>query len=96
MSAADWPGIYRKAQPNYLKITDANLNNLLKAKDVAQILCCSQALIYKMAERGQLPCVRWECPGNGTKAKMMLRFEASAVQAFIKDHRKESKNGHRD
>jgi len=40
---------------------------LLNASEVAGILGCSRALVYRMADRGQLPCVRWECPGEGTK-----------------------------
>jgi len=39
---------------------------LLDAKEVKRILKCSLPLVYKMAERGQIPCVRWQCPGNGT------------------------------
>ena len=32
--------------------------SLLVAKDVKKILRCSLPLVYKLAERGQLPCVR--------------------------------------
>jgi hypothetical protein len=62
---------------------------LLTAKDVKRILKCSLPLVYKMAERGQLPCVRWECPGNGDKKKFTLRFETEAIRHFIDKHRKE-------
>jgi hypothetical protein len=34
---------------------------LLDAKDVRKILRCSLPLIYKMADRGQIPCVRIPC-----------------------------------
>ncbi|MBW1779019.1 MAG: helix-turn-helix domain-containing protein [Deltaproteobacteria bacterium] len=49
-----------------------------------QILRCSLPHVYKLAERGQLPCVRWECPGNGNgKPRTMVRFKLEDVQAFI-------------
>jgi len=56
---------------------------LLTPKDVQKILKCSLPLVYKMANRGQLPCVRWECPGNGKRAKTTVRFKLSDVQGFI-------------
>ena len=60
---------------------------LLKARDVAQLLRCSLPLIYKMAERGQLPCVRWECPGEGEeKPRTMVRFRKSDVVRFVGEH----------
>jgi predicted DNA-binding transcriptional regulator AlpA len=60
---------------------------LLTARDVKQSLGCSLPLVYKMAERGQLPCVRWECPGDGTtKPRTMVRFRQSDVMRFIEDH----------
>lgn len=60
---------------------------LLTPKDVRKILKCSLPLVYKMASRGQLPCVRWECPGNGTeKTRTCVRFKLSDVQAFIERH----------
>ena len=58
--------------------------NLLDAKDVKKILRCSLPLVYKMAERGQLPCVRWECPGKGTdKIRTTVRFKLDDVMEFI-------------
>ena len=65
---------------------------LLTAKDVKRILKCSLPLVYKMAERGQLPCVRWPCPGDRNKKKSMLRFELEAIRGFIEQHRKEPAN----
>jgi hypothetical protein len=62
--------------------------DLLTAKDVQRMLKVSLPLVYKMADRGQLPCVRWECPGEGKKRKKtVLRFELSAVMEFIEKHR---------
>lgn len=60
---------------------------LLTAKDVTRLLKCSLPLVYKMADRGQIPCVRWECPGEGEeKPRTTLRFKYSDVMDFIKDH----------
>ena len=62
---------------------------LLDAKEVRKILKCSLPLVYKMAERGQLPCVRWECPGDGKKrTKTSVRFKMSDVLGFIERHYK--------
>jgi len=61
--------------------------DLLTAQDVKKILRCSLPLVYKLAERGQLPCVRWECPGVGTdKPRTMVRFKPDDVIAFIDGH----------
>jgi hypothetical protein len=62
--------------------------NLLTPKDVQRMLKVSLSLVYRMAERGQLPCVRWECPGKGKERKReTVRFEKEVVIDFIKDHR---------
>jgi predicted DNA-binding transcriptional regulator AlpA len=64
------------------------MDSLLQAKEVSRILKCSLPLVYRMAERGQLPCVRWECPGNGKKKpRTMVRFERTDVINFIEKHR---------
>jgi hypothetical protein len=60
---------------------------LLNAKDVARILKVSLPLVYKLADRGQLACVRWECPGNGKREKSTVRFELEALMIFIEEHR---------
>ena len=60
---------------------------LLKAVQVAQILRCSLPLVYKMADRGQLPCVRWQCPGEGNeKPRTMVRFRKSDLISFVQKH----------
>ena len=60
---------------------------LLDAKDVSKILKCSIPLVYKMKDRGQIPCVSWECPGKGTaKPRTCVRFKLSDVQDFIERH----------
>ena len=65
------------------------INNfeLLAAKEVRQILKCSLPAVYKMAERGQLPCVRWECVGAGQeKPRSMVRFKKADILEFIEAH----------
>lgn len=58
--------------------------NLLDARQVSKILRCSAPLVYKMAERGQLACIRWEAPGEGKqKPRTTVRFRFEDVRAFI-------------
>lgn len=60
---------------------------ILNAKEVAKLLKISLPGIYNMADRGQLPCIRWKCPtGNGKRPKMMLRFKESEIWDFIESH----------
>jgi len=67
--------------------TVPSLNEILTAKQVQQILKVSLPLVYKMADRGQLPCVRWDCPGEGTaKKRTMVRFKMADIQDFIENH----------
>lgn len=66
---------------------DHAIEPLLGAKDVKRLLRCSLPLVYKLADRGQLPCVRWECPGMGTeKPRTMVRFKVADVRRFIEEH----------
>jgi predicted DNA-binding transcriptional regulator AlpA len=59
----------------------------LTAKDVAKVLKVSLALVYRMADRGQLPCIRWECPGEGTeRPRTMVRFRSEDVRKFLESH----------
>jgi hypothetical protein len=60
---------------------------LLTPKDVQKMLKVSLTLVYRMADRGQLPCVRWDSPGEGKRKKTVVRFERDAVLEFIKQHR---------
>lgn len=72
--------------------TVRNIEPLLDAKEVRAILKCSLPAIYKMAERGQLPCIRWECVGQGTeKPRSMVRFKRSDVLEFIHSHYESTK-----
>ncbi len=60
---------------------------LLDAHEVKRLLKCSLPLIYKLAERGQIPCIRWECPGEGEKKpRSMVRFKQQDVFDFIEKH----------
>ncbi len=60
---------------------------LLTAKDVQKILKISLPLVYRLAERKQLSCIRWECPGKGTaRPRTMVRFKLADVQAFVEKH----------
>jgi len=74
---------------NFQKLLEPDLEDLLKASDVAKIFQCSRALIYRMAERGQLPCVRWPCPGMGKKlTRETVRFKKADVIDFVEKHEK--------
>ena len=59
---------------------------LLDAKEVKRILKVSLPFVYKLAERGQLPCVRIPCMGDGERARTVIRFKLADVQAFIEQH----------
>lgn len=59
---------------------------LLDAKEVKRILRVSLPFVYKLAERGQLPCVRIPCMGEGDRARTVVRFKLADVQAFIEQH----------
>ena len=64
-----------------------DLQPLLSAKEVRRLLRCSLPLVYRMAERGQIPCVRVPCPGEGTqKSRYLVRFKQSDVINFIEKH----------
>jgi len=66
-----------------------NIKNepLLDVGEVSRLLHCSRPLVYKLADRGQIPCVRWECPGEGRKkTRTMVRFIKQDVFNFIEKH----------
>ncbi|MBN2845532.1 MAG: helix-turn-helix domain-containing protein [Deltaproteobacteria bacterium] len=57
---------------------------LLTAHEVQQMLNCSLALVYKLANQKRLPCVRWECPGKGKeKPRTVVRFKYEDIARFI-------------
>ena len=59
---------------------------ILNAKEVRKILRCSLPLVYKLADRGQLPCVKIPCSGNGTKQWYLIRFKKEDIYNFIEKH----------
>jgi len=68
--------------------TSVEINEpLLNANEVKRLLKCSLPLIYKMAQQGQIPCIRWKCPGRGKeKPRTMVRFKQQDVFNFIQNH----------
>jgi hypothetical protein len=61
---------------------------LFTCNEVQRALKASRAHVYALAARGQLPCIRWEALGKGTKKKRSsLRFRRSDLLAFIEGHR---------
>ena len=63
--------------------------NLFTARQIAKLLNVSVPLIYRMADREQLPCICWPCPGHGEKrARNTVRFDLSEILEFINKHRK--------
>ena len=70
-----------------MKPDQLEIEPLLNADDVSKILRCSVPHVYKMASRGQLPCIRWDCPGNGEKRpRSVVRFKIEDVLRFMEDH----------
>ena len=68
-----------------------SIEHLLTAQDVKRMLKVSLATIYNLAGQGRLPCVRWDCPGEGTKKpRTMVRFKVSDVYEFIEKHYRNS------
>ena len=60
---------------------------LLTPLEVKKILKVSLSLVYRFADRGQLPCVRIPSPGNnGKRAKSTVRFKKSDLFAFVEKH----------
>jgi excisionase family DNA binding protein len=57
---------------------------LLTAKDVKRVLNVALPTVYKMVERGQLPCIQWE--SNGPGSKTTVRFRKQDILNFIESH----------
>lgn len=67
--------------------TYTEIDNLMDAKQVRQVLKISLPLVYKLAERGEIPCVRWKCSGEGKKKpRTMVRFKQKDVFDFVENH----------
>jgi excisionase family DNA binding protein len=65
-------------------------DNLLTPKDVQRMLRVSLPYVYKLADRGQIRCVRWSCPGAGERKKTTVRFKLEDIRQFIESHYQES------
>lgn len=59
---------------------------LLDAKQVKALLRCSLPFVYKLAERGQIACIRIPCQTLGTRKKELVRFKREDVTGFIEAH----------
>jgi len=70
-------------------MTDQTTEPLLDAREVRSLLHCSLPFVYKLADRGRLACVRWDCLGDKDgRAKTMVRFKKNDVLHFIERHYK--------
>ncbi len=58
--------------------------SLEKAKTIAKKLRCSPSQVYEMAERGDLPCVRF--PRGPGKTRSSVRFDPEAIERWISKH----------
>ena len=65
------------------------MTELLKPTDVKRILRVSLSTVYALAERKQLPCIRWGCmpSATGKRVKSVVRFRPEDIQDFINRHR---------
>jgi predicted DNA-binding transcriptional regulator AlpA len=65
-------------------------NSLLNPRDVSKLLRISLPYVYKLADRGLISCIRWECPGEGNRKKTTLRFRLDDIRQFIESHYQKS------
>ena len=64
-----------------------NTVELLNSKQVRKILQCSLPYVYKIADKGKIPCVRIPGMGEeGKRGKCTLRFKLSDIEDFIEKH----------
>lgn len=61
------------------------MDRLLRAAEVALIPNVSPSYIYKLADVGLLPCVRFSVPTAGKRKKETLRFKEADVRNFVQD-----------
>ena len=62
------------------------MDKLLRPSEVAQMLNVSASYIYKLADAGLLPCVRFSVSEKGKRKKETLRFYPQDIEIFKKDH----------
>ena len=62
-----------------------SIEPLLRAQQAKKLLNVSLPHVYQLADRGQLPCIRWESPLNceGKKKSRVLRFKMQDILDFI-------------
>jgi excisionase family DNA binding protein len=58
---------------------------LLRPSQAAQMLNISASYVYKLADSGVLPCVRFSVSSSGKRKKETLRFKESDIKNFIAD-----------
>jgi hypothetical protein len=68
-------------------MSSTDLIGLFDPKDVSRLLKVSLPYVYKLAERGLLPCVRWPAEGGGQRKRTVLRFTRDDVLTFITKHK---------
>ena len=59
---------------------------LLCAIDVKKFLKISLPHVYKMADRGEIACIRIPQKGRGSKERFTLRFRKTDLIKFIDNH----------
>ncbi len=53
------------------------MTSLLRAEDVARRLSISPRAVYRLAERGELPAIRWG---------RVVRFDPEALERWLAEH----------
>ena len=64
---------------------------LLRARDVAELLGISRAMVFRLAETGKIRSIAfhgWDQKKPDQKQKQTIRFEASAIEEFLRNHRR--------
>ena len=59
---------------------------LLDAQEVKKILNIALATVYKLADNGKLPCVRFTVDVNAKKSKSIIRFKKQDIIEFIESN----------
>jgi excisionase family DNA binding protein len=58
---------------------------LLRPSEISQMLNISASYVYKLADSGFLPCVRFSISEKGKRKKETLRFKEADIKNFIAD-----------
>ncbi len=62
------------------------LPEILRPSQGAQMMNASRSFMYKLADAGHIPCIRFSIPTEGKRKKETLRFYRKDIEIFIKDH----------